>query len=185
MEAICAQLDGLPLAIELAAARVSHLPLPVILKRIEQRLVFLTGGARDLPERLRTLRDAITWTYDLLDAEEQRLFRRLAVFQSGFTLDAAEAIAREGDAPIEDVLELIASLIDKSLLRLDETTDEPRYRMLETIREFGLQQLADRGEADTTRQAHAMYFLALAGAGRAGVVGPGACLVVGPPGGGA
>ena len=95
--AICARLDGLPLAIELAAARVGHLPLPAILTRLEQRLAFLTGGARDKPDRLRTLRDAMTWSYDLLEADEQRLFRHVAVFQGGFTLDAAEAIVREMD----------------------------------------------------------------------------------------
>ena len=157
------RLDGLPLAIELAAARVSHLPLPAMLERLEQRLAFLTGGARDLPARLRTLRDAIAWSYDLLDADEQRLFRRLAVFVGGFTLDAAEAIGRDESGAREgDILELIASLVDKSLLRLEETADEPRYRMLETIREFGLEQLAAHGEAEARRQAHAAHFLALA-----------------------
>src|SRR5829696_1639643 len=90
--AICARLDGLPLAIELAAARVGHLPLPAILSRLEQRLSFLTGGARDMPDRLRTLRDAMTWSYDLLDSDEQRLLRSLALFQGGFSLDAAEAL---------------------------------------------------------------------------------------------
>ncbi len=93
--AICARLDGLPLAIELAAARVGHLPLPAILTRLEQRLTFLTGGARDKPDRLRTLRNAMTWSYDLLQADEQRLLRILAVFRGGFSLDAAEAIYRE------------------------------------------------------------------------------------------
>ena len=133
--AICARLDGLPLAIELAAARVGHLPLPAILTRLEQRLAFLTGGARDMPDRLRTLRDAMTWSYDLLDTDEQRLFRSLALFQGGFSLDAAEAIGSELGGREGDVLELVASLVDKSLLRLDEAADEPRYRMLETIRD--------------------------------------------------
>jgi predicted ATPase/DNA-binding CsgD family transcriptional regulator len=160
--AICARLEGLPLAIELAAARVGHLPLPAMLKRLEQRLKFLTGGARDKPDRLRTLRNAMTWSYDLLPADEQRLFRHLAVFQGGCTFDAAEALAQETGASEGDILDLVASLVDKSFLRLDETTDEPRYRMLATIREFGLDQLVNHGEADRVRRAHATYFLALA-----------------------
>ena len=160
--AICQHLDGLPLAIELAAARVGHLPLPAILERLEQRLAFLTGGPRDVPERLRTLRNAMTWSYDLLTANERRVFRSLAVLRGGFTLGAAEAIAREPGTVDGDLLEPIASLVDKSLLRLHETTDEPRYRMLETVREFGLEQLADRGESDAVQAAHAAYFLALA-----------------------
>jgi predicted ATPase/DNA-binding CsgD family transcriptional regulator len=155
---LCARLDGLPLAIELAAARVGHLPLPAILTRLEQKLAFLTGGARDMPDRLRTLRDAVTWSYDLLETNEQRLFRHVAVFQGGFTLDAAEALVQEKG----DVLNLIASLVDKSFLRLEETTDEPRYRMLETIRAFGVDQLAEGDQEEQVRRAHAVYFLALA-----------------------
>ena len=160
--AICARLDGLPLAIELAAARVGHLPLPAILTRLDQRLTFLTGGARDKPDRLRTLRNAMAWSYDLLAPDEQRLLRSLALFQGGFSLDAAEAIGGERGGYAGDVLELVASLVDKSLLRLDEGADEPRYHMLETIRAFGLEQLARCDEAETIRQAHAVYFLALA-----------------------
>jgi non-specific serine/threonine protein kinase len=160
--AICAQLDGLPLAIELAAARVGHLPLPAIRDRLAQRFTLLTGGAHDLPERLQTMRDAINWSYDLLDAKEQRLFSALAVFHGRFTLDAAEAIAPATGIAEYEVLELIASLVRKSLLRLDETSDEPRYRMLETIREFGVVQLAQHGEAEPIHKAHAHYFLALA-----------------------
>jgi predicted ATPase/DNA-binding CsgD family transcriptional regulator len=160
--AICTQLDGLPLAIELAAARVRHLPLSGILRRLEQPLAFLTGGARDRPARLRTLREAMKWSYDLLEADEQRLLRHLAVFAGGFTLAAAEAIAQELGCLAGDTLERVASLVDKSLLRLDEATSEPRYRMLETIRAFGLEQLAERGEGDAARQSHAAYILALA-----------------------
>jgi predicted ATPase/DNA-binding CsgD family transcriptional regulator len=162
MAAICTHLDGLPLSIELAAARVGHLPLPALLDRLEQRLAFLTGGPRDLPDRLRTLRGAMTWSYDLLDPDEQRLLRSLSVFQGGFSLDAAEAIGRELGMRDGDILEPIASLVDKSLLRLDESSLEPRYRMLETVREFAVEQLATRGETDAPRQAHAAYFLALA-----------------------
>src|SRR5262249_30396789 len=145
--AICAHLDGLPLAIELAAARVGHLPLPVMRQRLAQRLAFLRGGARDLPARLRTLRDAVAWSHDLLDADEQRLFRRIAVCRGGFTLDAAVAIARDRGEADGEILERVASLVDKSLLRRDQSSDEARYRMLETVREFGLEQLEGTGEA--------------------------------------
>ena len=109
MAAICARLDGLPLAIELAAARVGHLPLPAILTRLDQRLTFLTGGARDRPDRLRTLRNAMTWSYDLLEVDEQRLLRSLAHFRGGFSLNAAEAISNEVSGREDDVLELVAS----------------------------------------------------------------------------
>lgn len=160
--AICAHLDGLPLSIELAAARVSHLSLPAIRNRLEQRLTFLTGGARDLPPRLRTLREAITWSYDLLDAAERRAFRSLAIFRGGFTLDAAAAIGEEFMGGQGDILDPIASLVDKSLLQLEDTPDEPRYSMLETVREFGLEQLAAHGEGKGVGHAHAAHFLALA-----------------------
>jgi predicted ATPase/DNA-binding CsgD family transcriptional regulator len=160
--AICAHLDGLPLAIELAAARVGHLSLPAIRKRLEQRLTFLTGGAHDLPLRLRTLRDAITWSYDLLDVAERRAFRYLAIFRGGFTLDAAAAISEEFVGGQCDILDPIASLVDKSLLQLEETPGEPRYSMLETVREFGLEQLAANGEAKVVGHGHTAYFLVLA-----------------------
>jgi predicted ATPase/DNA-binding CsgD family transcriptional regulator len=160
--AICARLDGLPLAIELAAARINHLPLPAILHRLEQRLEFLTAGAADMPDRLRTLRNAMAWSYDLLDSDEQRLLRHVSVFEGGFTLEAAAVLVHETGVPESTVLDLVASLVDKSLLRLDETIDEPRYRMLETIREFGLAQLGDCGEAGSVRRIHAAFFLELA-----------------------
>jgi predicted ATPase/DNA-binding CsgD family transcriptional regulator len=159
---ICRRLDGLPLAIELAAARVSHLPLPTLLQRLEQRLPFLTEGARDAPARLHTMRAAIAWSYDLLTPEEQIPFRRLAVFVGGFTLEAAEAVGTAREGPSRDVLDGIASLTDKSLLRQDAGPDEhPRYHMLETVREFGLEQLALAGEEDETTAHHARYFVQL------------------------
>ncbi|MGH2614155.1 MAG: ATP-binding protein, partial [Thermomicrobiales bacterium] len=155
--AICHRLDGLPLAIELAAARIKILPPHALLARLEQRLPLLTGGARDLPARQRTLRDAIAWSYDLLSHHERRLFLRLGVFAGGWTLEAAEAVARPDEG--SDVLAGLASLIDKSLVRLDEVLPEPRYRMLETVREFALECLAASGDETATRQAHAERFL--------------------------
>ena len=166
--AICRRVDGLPLAIELAAARLSHLPPAALLARLERRLPLLTGGARDLPARQRTMRDAIAWSHDLLTAEEQALFRRLAVFAGGFTLDAAETVAgdsdgRDGREATIDVLDGVASLFHKSLLRREAASgDEPRYAMLETIREFGLEALAAGGETAAVRAAHAAFYLALA-----------------------
>ncbi len=161
--AICRRLDGLPLAIQLAAARVPALPPRALLARLERALPLLTGGARDQPARLRTMRDAIAWSYDLLTPDEQMLFRRLSVFVGGCTLDAAEAVASLGGAPTVDVLAGIASLVDKSLLRRvpGADPDEPRYAMLETIREYGLERLAESGEEAAVRAAHAAHFLAI------------------------
>ncbi len=159
---ICYRLDGLPLAIELAAARIKLLPPRAMLARLEHRLEFLTGGARDLPARQQTLRNAIAWSYDLLDENEQKLFRRLSVFVGGCTLDAVEAVA--GDIPARgSVLDRLESLLDKSLLReVEGTNGESRFVMLETLREFGLEQLEASGEQDAIRRRHASFFLALA-----------------------
>ena len=157
------RLDGLPLAIELAAARVAHLAPVTLLARLEPRLPILTGGARDLPARQRTLRDTIAWSHDLLSADEQTLFRRRAVFVGGCTLEAAEAVCRTADDAGPDVLAGLALLTAKSLVRHEAGLNgEPRYRMLETIREFALERLETSGEPDSVRRAHAVYFLALA-----------------------
>ena len=157
---ICRRLDGLPLAIELAAARMKVLPPPALLARLEKRLPLLTGGARDLPDRQQTMREAIAWSYDLLSPDEQLLFRTLSVFVGGFDLEAAEAVA--GGVTI-DVFDGIASLIDKSLLRREPgLIGDPRYAMLETIREFGLEQLTEQGGEARIRRSHAEYFAMLA-----------------------
>jgi predicted ATPase len=160
---ICHRLDGLPLAIELAAARVRLLPPSAMLARLGRRLPLLTGGARDLPARQQTLRAAIQWSYDLLDPDEQRLFRRLAVFVGGCTLEGTEAVCNADGALQVDVLDGVASLAAKSLLRLDEQGgEEPAVVMLETIREYGFEQLEASGEAEQLRRRHAEYYLALA-----------------------
>ena len=168
---ICARLDGLPLAIELAAARTRLLPPKAMLKRLGDRLKFLTGGARDLPGRQQTLRDAIDWSHDLLDEEDRHLFRRMSVFSGGRTLEAMEAICdAEGDL---DVLAAVESLLEKSLLRQEEgPEDEPRFVMLETIHEYAREKLEDSGEAVETRRLHAEYFLALAEEAEPEFVGP-------------
>ncbi|HET8522385.1 MAG TPA: NB-ARC domain-containing protein, partial [Thermomicrobiales bacterium] len=162
--AICHQLEGLPLAIELAAVRTTHVSLVTMATRLEKRLPLLTGGARDLPDRHRTMRDAIAWSYDLLTEAEQTLFRRLAVFAGGFTLDAAAMVAGGGAADI-DVLAGVSSLVDVSLLESASAWTgeiEPRFRMLETIREFGLEQLVASGEESAVRSRHGAYLLSLA-----------------------
>jgi predicted ATPase/DNA-binding CsgD family transcriptional regulator len=156
---ICRRLDGLPLAIELAAAHAKVLPPPALLTRLERRLPLLVGGSRDAPTRQRTMRDTIAWSHDLLPVEERKLLRRLAVFAGGCTLEAAEWVA--GATP--DALYLIGSLVDRSLLRrVDDGTGELRFRMLETIREFAWEQLTASGEEEETRRRHAMWCLALA-----------------------
>ena len=175
--AICARLDGLPLAIELAATRLRHLSPETLLARIDDRLGLLTGGARDLPGRQRTLRDAIAWSYDLLSDDECALFRRLAVFTGGFTLDGAESVAgsADGRAPgAATILDGVASLLDKSLLtRTGEDDGEFRYGMLESIREFGLEQLEENGEGQEVRRRHCLWCLALAEGAAAAIGGSG------------
>ena len=176
---ICVRLDGLPLAIELAAARMKLLSPQALLARLDRPLNMLTGGARDVPARQQTLRNTIEWSYQLLDAREQRLFRWLSVFVSGCTLEAAEAICAGPDDEAGQVLDGIASLVDKSLLQRVEQTgggseeqDDQRLLMLETIREYGRETLIASGEGHAARQAHAGYFLHLAEEAEPALKGP-------------
>jgi non-specific serine/threonine protein kinase len=165
---ICARLDGLPLAIELAAARARLLTPTELARRLDRRLPLLDDGARDAPSRQRTLRNAIGWSYDLLSVEEQVLFRRLAVFVGGFTVEAAETVCAGATARDQwsgvgdrDVLGLLQSLVDKSLLKTDPNAAETRFRLLETVREYGLERLEASGEADALRAHHAEFYLAV------------------------
>ena len=151
---ICRRLDGLPLAIELAAARTKVLSPQALLDRLDRRLPLLTGGARDLPDRQRTLRDTISWSYDLLDETEQSAFASLAVFAGGFALEAAERVAGAD-------LDTLTSLVEKSLVR----QRDDRFRMLETIREYGLERLVERGDLDDVARRHAEFFLEVADSG--------------------
>ncbi len=158
---ICCRLDGLPLAIELAAARLRHLPPQDIYERLENRLHVLTDGARDLPLRQRTLRTAIEWSYNLLDGAERPLFARLAVFRGGCSLEAVEAVCG-GDLSIE-VFDGLASLVDKSLVQHKETSEgEARFVLLEMIHEYAHEQLEASGDLETLRRQHAVYFVGLA-----------------------
>jgi predicted ATPase/transcriptional regulator with XRE-family HTH domain len=160
---ICRRLDGLPLALELAAPRLKLLSPQALLARLDGRLQVLGGGARDLPERQRTIEATIAWSYELLSGAEQALLRRLAVFVNGWTLAAAEQVCQAAGELELEVLEGLGSLLDKSLLlRERESSGEPRYRLLYVLREFGLEQLETEGDGTATRQAHAAYYLALA-----------------------
>jgi predicted ATPase/class 3 adenylate cyclase len=158
---ITARLDGLPLAIELAAARTKVLSPEQMLPRLDRRLAVLTAGPRTLPARQRTLRSAIAWSHDLLEEAERTLFARLAVFAGGWTLDAAEAVADPASVGLE-ALDAMASLVDRSLIRRTDPNGEPRFAMLETIREFAVERLDDSGEAANLRRRHAEHFLDMA-----------------------
>jgi predicted ATPase/DNA-binding CsgD family transcriptional regulator len=161
--AICRRLDGLPLAIELAAARTRHLPAPALLHHLDRPLPVLTGGPRDQPVRLQAMRDAIGWSYDLLTTDEQAFFRRLSVLAGGGGLDAVAAVTSGVGEIGCDVLDGVRGLVEQSLLiQTEAPPGEPRYSMLETIREFGWERLAASGEESATRSAHAAYYLALA-----------------------
>jgi predicted ATPase/DNA-binding SARP family transcriptional activator len=159
---ICRRLDGLPLAVELAAARAKALPVASIRARLDQSMELLTHGARDIPDRHRSLRAAVSWSHDLLAPSEQAYFRRLAAFRGGWSLDAAEAVTGAGDLG-ESALDLTTSLLDKSLIRRHaDARSEPRYDMLEVIREYAHEQLEAAGEADGTTERHATWFLEIA-----------------------
>ena len=167
---ICRRLDGLPLAIELAAARVTILPPRALLARLTRRLELLTDGAHDQPERLRTLRAGIAWSYDLLSPDEQRLFRRLAVFAGGCTLAAVESVSPYHRSATLDV---VAALVDRSLLQqVTQGGGEPRFAMLETLHEYATERLETGGEEVEARRAHAAYFRTLAADAETGLRGP-------------
>ncbi len=169
---ICARLDGLPLAIELAAARIRLLPPQALLSRLGQRLQLLTSSVRDAPARQHTLRKTIQWSYDLLPADEQRLFQRLSVFVNGCELSAVEAVYQAPGGGKAGVLDEVTSLVDKNILQQTAEEEEPRFTMLETIREYGLEALAASREMEATRRAHALYYLALAEEAAPNLAGP-------------
>jgi non-specific serine/threonine protein kinase len=166
---ICSRLDGLPLAIELAAARIKVFPPPALLQRLSSRLTLLTGGAKDRPSRQQTLRNTIEWSHSLLLEQEQSLFARLSVFAGGCTFEAAEAVC-DPDGGL-DLLEGMTGLVDKSLLR-QEGEEELRFAMLETIREYAAEKLLEGGASEGVRAAHGEYFFQLAEEAERGLVGP-------------
>ena len=168
---LVARLEGIPLALELAAARVRSLSVGDINNRLKDRFKILTGGARVLQERQQTLKGLVDWSYDLLQDNEKQLFARLGVFVGGFDLAASETICGADPLMPEDVLDLLASLVDKSLVMLDESQENPRYRMLETIREYAAGKLAEKGDKDATAKAHCEYYFALTKKARGGLFG--------------
>src|ERR671932_722818 len=160
---ICRRLDGLPLALELAAARTALLPPQALAKRLDRRLPLLSDGPHDLPARQRTLRAAIDWSYTLLEPREQRIFRRLAAFAGGGRLDQVEVVCRKADEADAEILAGLASLVEKHLVRRQTAPDgEPRLRMLETIGEFAREQLAASGEREAIRRRHALTMVGFA-----------------------
>jgi predicted ATPase len=173
---ICRRLDGLPLAIELAAARIRLLPPQVLLDRLDDRMSLLTGGARDLPERQRTLRNTLDWSFDLLSAGEQALFAQLGLFAGPFSLQTAEAVCAvdEGQASVPGpVMETLGSLVDSSLVRAETRGGEPRFSLLETVRDYALERLMGGGDWVPAHDRHAAYFQARAEPSGAELAGPG------------
>ena len=161
---ICRRLDGVPLAIELAAARVRSLSLAEILDSLHDRFRLLTGGARTAVRRQQTLRASVDWSHALLTESERVLFRRLAVFFGGFDLDAAQAIAGIGDVERYQTLDVLTLLVDKSLVVADDTGTRTRYRLLETVRQYALEKLGESGEADVVRARHRDHYTSMAAA---------------------
>jgi predicted ATPase len=157
---ICRKLDGLPLAIELAAARVKHLPLAALREQLEHRLELLVGGPLDLPLRQRAIRDTVGWSHDLLGPREQMLLRRLSVFAGGWNLDAIEEVAGHVDE-VGDALDGISALVDQSLVVLERNRPDPRYDMLDVVREYLAVRLSDAGETEEIERRHALHYLAL------------------------
>lgn len=170
--AICVRLDGVPLAIELAAARIKVLLPGTLLARLERRLPLLTDGASDLPARQRTMRGAIDWSYALLSTDEQRLFRQLSVFAGGCSLEAAEIVGNALSDGAVDVFAGLASLVDKSLIRSETQANAERFTMLETVREYGLERLEASRETAAVQRAYATYFLSLAEVAEPRLTGP-------------
>ena len=169
---VCARLDGIPLAIELAAARVRSLSVPEIVARLDKRFRLLTGGSRTALPRQQTLRALIDWSYDLLTGPEQTLWRRLSVFAGGWTLEAAESVCAGEGIEEWEVLEFLMSLVDKSLVSADTEENSTRYRLLETIRQYGSDRLAEEGSEGVLQERHAAWFLALAEEADPLLVGP-------------
>jgi predicted ATPase/transcriptional regulator with XRE-family HTH domain len=156
--AICRRLDGLPLALELVAARVRVLSLPELLARLDQLMSLLVGGSRDLPHRQQTMRATIGWSYDLLGPAERALFRRLSVFAGGWTLEAAESVAAWGDIAGAEVIDLLSSLVEQSLVSVTQEQQETRYWLLEPIRQYAGERLKASGESEETRLRHASHY---------------------------
>ena len=162
MTEICRRLDGVPLAIELAAARVRALSLAEILDSLHDRFRLLTGGARTAVRRQQTLRASVDWSHALLTEPERVLFRRLAAFIGGFDLDGAQSVCGGGDVERYQVLDQLALLVDKSLVVADESGSRTRYRLLETMRQYALEKLGESGEADVVRTRHRDHYTAMA-----------------------
>ncbi len=169
---ICHRLDGIPLAIELAAARVNVLHVDQIAARLNDRFRLLTGGSRTALPRQRTLRAAIDWSYDLLAEAERRLFRRVSIFAGGFSLEAAETVCANDQVPVEEVLDLLSRLVEKSLVLVEKVESEARYSMLDMVRQYGRERLLECGEAEVSARRHRDYFLALAEKAVPELIGP-------------